>query len=60
MRSNVRTILGDDIFRTLERYEINQPYYTTLTNSNVLAKSGEYHVILKKVINEFSIKKNLP
>ena len=25
------SILGDDIFRTLERIESNQPYYTTLT-----------------------------
>ena len=31
-RRNIRflSILGDDIFRTLERIESKQPYYTTL------------------------------
>ena len=36
MRGFYLSILGDDIFHTLERMESNQPYYTTL-RASVLA-----------------------
>ena len=32
-----RSIIGDDIFCPLEYIESNQPYYTTLNNSQISA-----------------------
>ena len=38
------SILGDDIFRTLERIESNQPYYTTLVHEQTICCASSYWI----------------
>ena len=55
-------ILGDDIFRTLERIESNQPYFTTLLASHLIftinldTYTGEQDTKALQFITEFNLK----
>ncbi len=42
----ISTILGDDIFRTLQRIENNQPFYTTLIGHTHTSKQTDKQSIL--------------